>query len=303
MYIVNVQPKHHEGRFQVSGFRQSQRSNAPTLPRSHAPTPPRPHAPRSSGFTLMELLLVIGIIAILAGLLFPALNAASAKAKEAKCMAHVRQWGSAISLYAADNQGVFPGRGPDANNADPAATNGWFNVVAAYMSSEPVSNLNASSRMPRPREKSPFICPQARSEPALSGDKTTYYSSYGINWWLDADSRGCSGSGGSAFTQALRVSQVSKPSVFVVLAEMPTDAAGYGAPCTYIRKMGLPASGDAFRHTGRANLAFADGHAAGFAKSKIYDASIASAYWNFGGIQWNPDNPNVLDCGNGGTLQ
>ena len=242
----------------------------------------------------MELLLVIGIIAVLAGLLFPALNAASAKANETKCMANVRQWGSAISVYVADHEGVFPGRGPDANVADPAATDGWYNVVASYMGTEPMSNLLVAAKMPRPREKSPFICPQAPADGSILA--AAYYSNYGINWWLDATSRGCAGAGSTPLGRLLRLSQVSKPTVFVVMAEMPTDGTGYSAPCTYIKKMGDPATGSAFRHAGRANFAFADGHASGFAKTKVYDATIADEYWNFGGLQWNPDNPKVKDC-------
>ena len=54
--------------------------------------------------------------------------------------------------------------------------------------------------------------------------------------------------------------------------------------------MGSPASGDAFRHNGMANIAFADGHAASFKKEVIYSNSLTNhIYWNYGGIQWNPD--------------
>ena len=53
--------------------------------------------------------------------------------------------------------------------------------------------------------------------------------------------------------------------------------------------MGSPDSGDAFRHNGKANICFADGHAASFDKDAIYDSSMGDLYSNYGAIQWNPD--------------
>ena len=54
-------------------------------------------------FTLIELLVVIAIIAILAAILFPVFAQAKNAAKGAACLAHIRQVGTASSLYLADN--------------------------------------------------------------------------------------------------------------------------------------------------------------------------------------------------------
>jgi prepilin-type N-terminal cleavage/methylation domain-containing protein/prepilin-type processing-associated H-X9-DG protein len=62
---------------------------------------------RRAGFTLVELLVVIGIIAVLIGLLLPALNRAREAAKEAACLANMRTIGQAVMLYTTENKGSF----------------------------------------------------------------------------------------------------------------------------------------------------------------------------------------------------
>lgn len=63
-----------------------------------------------SAFTLIELLVVIAIIALLAALLLPVLARSKQAARQASCLAHLRQIGFAFSLYTGEHQDRFPDR-------------------------------------------------------------------------------------------------------------------------------------------------------------------------------------------------
>lgn len=59
-------------------------------------------------FTLVELLVVIGIIAVLVGILLPALSTAQEQAKQIKCASNLRNVGNGIAIYLAENKQFFP---------------------------------------------------------------------------------------------------------------------------------------------------------------------------------------------------
>lgn len=79
-------------------------------------------------FTLVELLMVIAIIAILASILFPALNEAKETAKKAKCLSNLRQMGIGINGYESDFNGWTPAY-DNASTANGAGCGWWYRTT------------------------------------------------------------------------------------------------------------------------------------------------------------------------------
>jgi prepilin-type N-terminal cleavage/methylation domain-containing protein len=89
---------------------------------------------RAAGFTLMELLVVIAIILVLAVITLPVLTVVQQRAGKVKATNVMRQLGTAVGSFAAQNDNTLPGEGTVSSNswayaADPANANCWFNAL------------------------------------------------------------------------------------------------------------------------------------------------------------------------------
>lgn len=76
-------------------------------------------------FTLVEILVVLGIIAMLSALAFPAFNAVRRRSYQTNCASNLKQIGLAVSLYQQDFDGYFP-RGGDATDLH---TDAWHDAA------------------------------------------------------------------------------------------------------------------------------------------------------------------------------
>lgn len=113
----------------------------------------RDHSPR--GFTLLELLVVVGIISVMAAILLPALSQARESAKATLCLSNIRQLSTALVAYENDNNGWLPQQNGDyvASFADPAVYEapGGANFLASL--SDYFSNMQSAYAV--------WVCPSA----------------------------------------------------------------------------------------------------------------------------------------------
>lgn len=168
------------------------------------PPPATSSAPRAA-FTLVELLVVIGIIAILISTLLPALARARRAANTVKCSAALRQLGDAFKLYSIDNKGKYPVVKwyirPTTAPPRPVLSNGnqvtalyWQDFLAKYVS----KNSALNSQGMDPNNQSGFAlaragifwgCPEWQGR---HGGTVTpadgispYENGYSYNWWCN----------------------------------------------------------------------------------------------------------------------
>jgi prepilin-type N-terminal cleavage/methylation domain-containing protein/prepilin-type processing-associated H-X9-DG protein len=85
---------------------------------------------RACGFTLVELLVVIGIIAILIGILLPTLSRIQEQSRKTACLSNLRQLGAALISYANEHKGRLPNGNPPGSWDDYAGANRMISEFA-----------------------------------------------------------------------------------------------------------------------------------------------------------------------------
>ena len=201
----------------------------------------------SRSFTLVELLVVIAIIGLLAGLSFSAISGAMAKAKSSECVNNLRQIGTAMNLFASENNGYLPyASGPNAaGTGNSFGFNNWEAPLAVIMGVG-TGSVSFSSRasFDNAKAKHPFNCP------ACTTGFRTYTANMRVMGFLP---------GGNAWPQS-KIASLVKSSQLILVAD---DNFGDPAPANggqdifdesnYTNRIGI-------RHGGRANALFGDFH-------------------------------------------
>jgi len=131
-------------------------------------------APFRHGFTLVELLVVVAILALLIALLLPALQKAREVARAAVCMSNQRQMVLGIRMRAADNDGLLTSCGAGSSPH-------WWSQLRPYTS----GMTHTNTRPPSPQIHS---CPTNRIIGRNNlGELEGFHTTYLYGRWLDAE--------------------------------------------------------------------------------------------------------------------
>src|SRR2546423_5713783 len=119
---------------------------------------------RRKAFTLVELLVVIGIIALLISILMPALRKAREQANGVACSSNQRQIMQAFLMFAADHKGRLPGNFTDYQNPDTEKRSWLLNA------NEPLTNAPKGGTLYRyVNTEKVYFCPSLQSTNVLKG--------------------------------------------------------------------------------------------------------------------------------------
>jgi len=244
----------------------------------------------AAGFTLIELLVVISIIALLIGILLPALGQAREAANAVKCLTQVRSLATAGFTYATDHDEFY------VIYKTPWQTGGFIRPQDGHLTSaEPEEGgywwASQFLHMGYISSPSGYDCPTLEASPAgirtdyltlgpSSGqddwktDRAWHFVEYGVNLWYLATRMGDDGNGATRAqaNSTPRVSEVGNPSETIYYADSRNIAldlqfAAFGnmvSGVSYLFPSFDPPPqqfgyADA-RHNGSINVAWADGH-------------------------------------------
>ncbi len=264
-------------------------------------------APRRDGFTLIELLVVISIIALLIGLLIPALGRVRDSARATKSLSNVRQWGIAQLAFAADSDGLLAWAGDSAfdNVAwDMQAPDWWAHILPPYVGQPSYRELgiDRETASRSARTDSIFIDPAAQVPPAapyqnrLGAESIHFYFNYVPSSALPRTFNG----GDKRMLMRMPQDRIPSPSLTVLMLEMRStpDEVPKGGDFrdTTLDRAKSNWKRVAGRHDGGGHYLFADGHGDWFDYRQVtdfgadlYDARAIG--YNRKDMIWDPLGP------------
>lgn len=224
----------------------------------------------SIAFTLVELLVVISIIGLLAGLAIPAINGGLKSAKSGACLSNLHQIGVATLAYAADNSFKLPDAGSGTSDM-------WATKLATFISTGTKS------------KKSIFVCPGCEKT-VVEATGTDVAVTYGVH-------NGLMPKGGTAsnISSVVRATEVIlagdvcqnpgnkgwSPFCIEQPSVISSQSGGRGGSTDLTSPITVGTDSDngnnpwlRYRHSGKVNVVMCDGHAEAIKKGSVLNKHV-----------------------------
>ena len=237
------------------------------------------------GFTLVELLVVVAIIGLLLGALLPGLSAAQRAALDVKCRNNLRNLGLGVKAYCAMSRGLFP---PQVCSQDWTKPPRYWWGADSQPPDFSAGLLTASLDVEAGHEDTLYDCPMqpwgTYVPQSVTGRPTTTYGYNG--YYLCPPMSGWE----FAIGRQLRRTQTTVQDagqVFMFADTMLNWGGGVVGNTCLLDPPWLFDGANwteneyttvCFRHSGRANVCFVDGHVDGVEPTRIYDAQAMTGY-------------------------
>jgi prepilin-type N-terminal cleavage/methylation domain-containing protein/prepilin-type processing-associated H-X9-DG protein len=224
----------------------------------------------SRAFTLVELLMTIGVIGILAALILSAVCRARAATQAITCLNNLQQWGNATHVYALDNNDLLPPEGkatPSDNDLNRTSYRAWYVQLPEQMNLPRYRDMPWRTNPSIQPDPSIWICP-ANSRRCHASNTTTNLFHYCLNEHVN-------GTGDEN-------------------RQTPTTAIRYPVQVVWLfDNGGLAAVAQQNNvhsnlHSRGAQFLFIDGHAARFRKQEYWDSKHNKGITNNPALVWIP---------------